>query len=157
MQGLLREQVSIRNVVAILETLADFAKITHRADFLTEKVRQHLGRQICLQYADEQQMLHVVTVSQDFQHKLLDSRVETLDGQGAALDPPTHRAWISAVSATIASMQNAGFFPVVLCPEEIRPLVRSSTEREMPNLVILSIPEIPNDIKIESVGEIKNG
>jgi flagellar biosynthesis protein FlhA len=157
MQGLLREQVSIRNTVAILETLADFAKITHHTGVLIEKVRQRLGRQICLQYVDENQMLHVVTIAQDFQKKLLDSRVELVDGWGAALDPPTHRAWISAVSSTIAAMQDAGFVPAMLCPEEVRALVRGTTEREMPNLVILSIPEIPSDIKIESVGEIKVG
>jgi flagellar biosynthesis protein FlhA len=155
MQGLLREQVSIRNNIAILETLADFAKITHHTGVLIEKVRQRLGRQICLQYVDEKQTLHVVTVSQEFLKKLVDSRVELMDGWGAALDPASHRAWISAVSATVAAMQNAGYTaPVILCPEEARPLVRSSTAREMPGLVVLSIPEIPGDIKLESVGEI---
>ncbi|GMO50177.1 MAG: flagellar biosynthesis protein FlhA [Treponemataceae bacterium] len=156
MQGLLREQVSIRNNVTILETLADFAKITHDTGILVEKVRQALGRQICLQYIDENQTLHVVTVSQEFQKKLIDSRVKLMDGWGAALDPASHRAWISAVSATFAAMQDAGYQPMILCPEETRPLVRNSTEREMPGLVVLSVHEIPADIKVESAGEIRS-
>jgi flagellar biosynthesis protein FlhA len=154
MQRLLREQVSIRNNIAILETLADFAKITHHTGTLTEQVRQRLGSQICLQYVDEKKTLRVVTVSQAFQKKLLDSRVELMDGWGVALDPVSQRAWISAVSGTVAAMQNEGWTPVILCPADVRPLVRNSTEREMPGLVVLSMLEIPNDIKIESVGEI---
>jgi flagellar biosynthesis protein FlhA len=158
LQGLLREQVSIRNNVAILETLADFAQITHHPSILIEKARQRLGRQICLQYVDDKQMLHAVTIAQDFQKKLLAARVDLQGrGWGAALDPSTHNAWIKAASSIMAQMQDAGFVPVILCQEELRPLVRSITERDMPKIVVLSIPEIPSDIKIEIVGEIEVG
>ena len=157
MQGLLKEQVSVRNMVAIFETMADFGPITKKPDVLVEKVRQALGRQICLQYADENRNLRVFTVAPDFLQKLVASRVDTVNGPIAALDPVDQRDWISAVSTSIASSQKTGNIPVILCPEEARILVKASTEREIPNLVVLSVPEIVNDIKLENLGEIRVG
>ncbi len=157
LQGLLREQVSIRNMVVIFETLADFGGITKKTDVLIEKVRQALGRQICLQYVDEDKTIHVLTVAQDFLQKLIESRVDTVNGPIAALDPVLQRTWITALSSSVALSQGKGFMPIILCPEEARALVKASTEREMPNLVVLSVPEITNDIKLENLGEIKVG
>jgi flagellar biosynthesis protein FlhA len=154
LQGLLREQVSIRNLVVILETMADFGGVTKKAEVLIEKVRQALGRQICLQYADNNHVLHVLTVAPDFLGKLLASRVDTVNGIIAALEPALQHSWISAASSAIAAAQDKGYVPVVLCPENCRVLIKSSVEREMPKLVVLSIPEIPKDIQLESLGEI---
>ena len=155
MQGLLREQVSVRNMVTILETMADFGGVTKRTDVLVEKVRQALGRQICLQYADENRKIHALTVDPAFLQKLVDSKVDTVNGPVAALDPVLHRAWISALSASIAAVQEKGYIPIILCPEEARYLVKASTEREMPGIVVLSVPEIASDIYLESLGEVK--
>ncbi len=155
LQGLLREQVSIRNLVVILETLADYGGITKKTDVLVERVRQALGRQICLQYADPNGVLHVLTVSQSFLETLLESKADTVDGPVAMLDPVTHRKWISAVSTAIATARNQGYsFPVILCPETVRSLVKNSIERELPGIVVLSSAEITNDIRLESLGGI---
>ncbi len=155
LQGLLREQVSIRNMVVILETLADWRPVTKDATVLVEKVRQALSRQICLQYVDDSRTLHVLTVSPELTQKIADSRVDTVNGPIAALEPAEHRAWIRSLTHSVASVQQAGYIPVVLCPEEARILVKSSTEREIPDLVVLSVPEIANDIRVEAIGEIK--
>jgi flagellar biosynthesis protein FlhA len=157
MQGLLREQVSIRNTVSILETMCDYAAITKKTDVLVEKVRQRLGRQICLQYADEKKTIHVLTIEPYFVEKLDASRVETINGPIAALEPSDQRNWISALSASIVAVQEKGYLPIILAPEAVRILIKSSTEREMPNLVVLSVPEIDKEIRIESLGEIKVG
>ena len=157
MQGLLKEQVSIRNTVAILETMADYGSLTKRTDFLVEKVRQRLGRQICLQYCDENKILHVLTVEPSFLQKLVNSKYETSNGVGVMLEPVEHRQWISSLSNYIASVEDRGYFPVIICPEEARALIKVSTEREMPKLVVLSIPEIDKEIKLESLGEVKVG
>ncbi|HOC29162.1 MAG TPA: flagellar biosynthesis protein FlhA, partial [Treponemataceae bacterium] len=85
LQGLLREQVSIRNMVVILETLADYRPITKDTTILVEKVRQALARQICLQYADDTRTLHVLTVEPALVQKIVDSRVDTVNGPVAAL------------------------------------------------------------------------
>ena len=157
LQRLLKEQVSVRNTVVILETMADFGPTTKRTDILVEKVRQALGRQICLQYADENRTLHVLTIEPEFLQVLVDSRVDTVNGPMAALEPKQQRTWISALSMAAAAVQEKGFMPVILCPEEARILVKASSEREMPGLVVLSVPEITSDIKVESLGEIKVG
>jgi flagellar biosynthesis protein FlhA len=155
LQGLLREQVSIRNMVVILETLADYRPITKDTTVLVEKVRQALSRQICLQYVDDARILHVLTIEPALVQKIVEARVDTVNGPIAALEPADQRAWIRALTRSVASIQQAGYIPIILCPEEARILVKSSTEREIPELVVLSVPEIANDIKVEAIGEIK--
>ena len=155
LQGLLREQVSIRNMVVILETLADYRPITKDTTILIEKVRQSLARQICLQYVDDHRTIHVLTIEPALVQKIVESRVDTVTGPIAALEPAVQRSWIRALTRSVASVQQAGYIPIILCPEEARILVKSSTEREIPDLVILSVPEIAHDIKVEAIGEIK--
>ncbi len=155
LQGLLREQVSIRNIVVILETLADFSPVTKDTSILIEKVRQALGRQICLQYADENKVLHVMTVENSLVRTIVESRLDTVNGPVAALEPAVHHAWINALSNTANVVQQAGYMPVVLCPEEARILIKVSTEREIPDLAVLSVPEIVSEIQVEAVGEIR--
>ncbi len=155
LQGLLREQVSIRNMVVILETLADYRPVTKDITILTEKVRQALGRQICLQFADATKTVHVLTIEPSLVQKIADSRVDTVNGPVAALEPVVQRSWIRSLVRSVSTVQQSGYIPVILCPEEARILVKSSTEREIPDLVVLSVPEIASDIKVEAIGEIK--
>lgn len=155
LQGLLREQVSIRNMVVILEALADYATVTKDTGFLVEKVRQALGRQISLQYAGDERVLRVLTIEPGLEQEIIDSRVETSSGVVAALPPDRQRRWIDALSSAVSAVQEQGYLPVVLCSEAARPLVKGSTEREIRDLAVLSIPEIVPDIRVESLGEIR--
>ena len=156
LQGLLREQVSIRNTIVILETLADFRPITSDVSILVEKVRQALGRQICLQYADENKTLHVLTVEPSLAQKIVESRIDTVNGPMAALEPSEQRMWIRSLIQAVTTVQKSGFLPIVLAPEaSARILIKNSTDREIPDLVVLSIPEISKDIQVEVIGEIK--
>ena len=156
LQGLLREQVSIRNTIVILETLADFRLITPDISLLVEKVRQALGRQICLQYADENKTLHVLTVEPSLAQKIVESRIDTVNGPMAALEPSEQRMWIRSLIQAVTTVQKSGFLPIVLAPEaSARILIKNSTDREIPDLVVLSIPEIAKDIQVEVIGEIK--
>ncbi|MDR1215421.1 MAG: flagellar biosynthesis protein FlhA [Treponema sp.] len=158
LQNLLKEQVSIRNMVSILETLADFAPLTHDTRFLTEKARQKLSRQISHNYADENKILHALTLDMSLEQKIIDSRVETNSGILSALEPSIHRAWIKALSRAISTIAEHGFVPpIIVCSESARYLVKLSTEREssMSELVVLSIQEIASDIMLEYLGTIK--
>jgi flagellar biosynthesis protein FlhA len=155
LQALLREQVSVRNMVAILETLADYAGVTKDPVFLAEKCRQALGRQICLQYADSDKTLRVLTIEASLEQKIIDSRVDTPGGVVAALEPSLQRQWIKALTRGVSAVQQKGWLPIVLCSEGARALVKASTERELPDLVVLSVPEIVADARVEAVGEIK--
>ncbi|MDR2070412.1 MAG: flagellar biosynthesis protein FlhA [Treponema sp.] len=155
LQALLRERVSIRNMVAILESLADFGPVTRDVGFLTEKARQSLARQLCLQFADENRVLRVLTLEHSLEQKILDSGVQTTSGMMSALDPPVQRSWIAALARAVAAVHEQGWPPVVLCSEQARCLVKSSCEREFPDLTVLSVPEIVVDITLEAVGEIR--
>ena len=158
LKNLLREKVSIRNMETILETLANYGKITHNPWALTEKVREALGAQICLQYADSDKKLRVVQLSQQWAEKILEHRVDPQDGSEpfVAFDPQDGRRWIKSVSDTIAAVKSRSFQPIILCPAEVRQLVYSSTSREM-KLVVISIQEVlaaGNNVSLEPVGEI---
>ena len=158
LKNLLEEQVSIRNMVVILETLGDYGKLTRDPWTLTEKVREALGAQICQQYADENKVLHVLNLSQSLAQKILDHRAD-MPGKGSivAFDPVDARNYISTMSNAVAAVRERNYLPIILCPSEVRRLVKSSTELEMPGIIVLSINEVmaasPN-IKVESLGEI---
>ena len=156
LQGLLRERVSIRNTVAIFETLVDFHPITPNTTVLVEKVRQALGRQICLQYADENKTLHVLTVEVSLAQKLVDSKVDYPNGPIPALEPGEQRLWVRAVFDAVTAVQKDGFLPIILAPEaSSRILIKNSLDMEFPNIVVLSIHEISKDMKVEVIGEFK--
>jgi flagellar biosynthesis protein FlhA len=156
LQGLLREQVSIRNTVGILESLAEFSAITKNVPLLIEKARQGLARQLCLQYADEDRVLRVLTINQALEAEILNSQVETPSGKIAAMDLARQKAWIRALARTLSAARAAGMFqPVIVCAEPTRALVKQSTEREVPDLVVLSVPELVPEIKLLQMGEIK--
>jgi flagellar biosynthesis protein FlhA len=156
LQALLAEQVSIRNVVTIMETLADYGGATKNTQVLSEKVRQALGRQLCLQYADEQRTLHVLTLEQSLEQKIIDSRTETASGVICALEPQVRSTFLSSLSRMTQAVQQRGWVPVVLASGEVsRYLIKNATSREMPDLAVLDVQEMVNDVKIEVVGEVK--
>ncbi len=154
LQGLLVEQVSIRNMVPILETLADYGVVSKDIGLLIEKVRQTLGRQICLQYTDDDKRLRVITIDPELEQMIIDSRLDTANGPVAALEPQMFRKWINAVVNTVHTVQQRGHSAIILSSEAARRLVKQSTVRDLPDLVVLSVPEIVTDIVTESVGEI---
>ena len=159
LQNLLREQVSIRNIVLILETLANYGP-SAGSWILTEKVREALGKQICLQYADEDHKLRVLNLSQEYAELLINRQVLSADGSrpDCALDPVENRRWISDVSAAISAMNERGYTPVILCPPDVRGLIKATTELKMPGIVAISINEVlaaGNSVSVEVLGEIK--
>ncbi|MDE7139787.1 MAG: flagellar biosynthesis protein FlhA, partial [Treponemataceae bacterium] len=159
LQGLLREQVSVRNIVAILETLANYGAMQHNTWFLIEKVREALGLQICLQYVDQERKLSVLQLDQSTSEKILQHQVIPNDGGQpfVAFDPVDGRKWISAVSASIAAVRERNMMPIILCAGEVRALVHHSIDRELPGTVVLSINEVMaagHAVQLEILGEI---
>jgi flagellar biosynthesis protein FlhA len=139
LQGLLREQVSIRNIVAVLETMADYGSVSKDGSFLVEKVRQSLGRQICLQHADERKTLRVLTLAPELEQKIVDSRVDTASGPVIGLEPQLQRRFITSLSNAVHAAQEQGHLPVhPLCSEAARPVLKGGTIRGIPHLVVLA-------------------
>jgi flagellar biosynthesis protein FlhA len=156
LHGLLRERVSIRNMSTILEAIAEYAPLSKTVWFLTEKARQALGGQICRQYADDDRRRRVLTIAPELEQKIIESKYETPSEVVCALDPPTRTAWIKAVSKAASAVKGRGVpVPVILCSGEARPLVKNSTDRELPDLAVLSVHEITRDIIPEAVGVIR--
>ncbi len=155
LQSLLSEQVSIRNMVTILETLADYASVTKEPTFLVEKVRQSLARQISLAHADDSKTIFVMTIEPGLERRIVESRVETTSGVMPGLPPNVQRRWINAVRNSAHNVGQQGHPPVILCSEAARPLVKASTRRDMPELSVLSVPEIVGDVRVEAVAEVR--
>ena len=164
LQGLLKENVSIRNIVTILETLANYGGMVHSHYILIEKVREALGMQICLQYVDpndEQKKLSVVQLSQAWSEKIIANVVDMNDGSApnVAFDQVDFRNFISSVSSSIAALRDRNIFPVILAPTpEVRQLVHNLIERELPGTVVISLNEVlaaGSSINLEILGDIE--
>jgi flagellar biosynthesis protein FlhA len=158
LQGLLREQVSIRNMVSILEAVADFSRLSNDTRFITEKARQALGGQICRQYADDERCLRVLTLDPALEQKIVESKIQNSYGDVvAALEPALHKAWIEAISRAVetVSKQQQRYTPVILCSEAARYLIRTALDREFPQVAVLSVLEIAPEFKVESIGVIR--
>ena len=154
MQELLKEQVSIRNTSAILETISDIYPIAKNVSITVENVRQTLGRQIALQYADEEKVLHVMKVDNEIIQKLIEGRVDLVTGPVVSITPDAQRAWIYSLQKSFMAFHQNGYMPVLLVQQEARILVKVSTEKEFPSLAVLSYPEIPTDVQVETLGVV---
>jgi len=154
LQNLLKEQVPIRDMVTILETLADYATTTKDPDVLTEYVRERLGRSIVKQYESDG-TLYVATLDHELERLIEESVQQTNLGPYPVLPPDVLNEFISELNDKIKKLGTQGHLPIVLCSSNVRRLVKKLTERNMPNLVVLSYAEIPREIKINSVGVIR--
>lgn len=154
LQALLAEQVSIRDLVSILEALADYASASTEVGLLTERVRQALKRQICLQHATDRSTLRVITVDPKLEERIAVASQQTMRGPEATLPESFARAWIAAVTASVEAVGLIDRPPVLVCTEDARPLVRSSVEYALPQLAVLSRLEIYPDLRVIEVGHV---
>jgi flagellar biosynthesis protein FlhA len=154
LQHLLRERISIRDLVTILETLADNAGRTKDVDTLGEWVRSALARSICRQYVDDASgALQTLTVDPALEQQLLESITPGLPNM--ALEPSVSRQLIQNLNAQIERMIALGYQqPVLLCMSPLRLPLRRLTERALPNLVILSYNEIVPNTEVRAVGAV---
>ena len=151
---LLRERVSIRNLEAILETLADYAPRTRDVELLAEYCRHRLAREICHAYTDEQGVLHVVTLAPAIEKEILDALQKTESGAYVPLDP--RRADVIALNAVqaVQPLVLMGHEPVVLASAAARRYVKRILERQQPKIVVLSYNEIDPSVQLESEGQV---
>jgi flagellar biosynthesis protein FlhA len=152
--GLLQENVSIRDMVTILDSLADNAAISKERQFLIERTRQALGREICLQNADDDNILHVFTLDESWEKKIIESAVDTGVGKQAVLEPETHNQLCKIVEEQKKAAGDQGYPLVILCSEQARPLVRQALKRDFPEIAIISVCELQDDIEMKTLGRI---
>ena len=154
---LLREQVSIRNLPVIFETLADFGKMTNDPELLGEYARQSLASQITKQYVNDINSLRVITVSGEVEQMIADHVQQTEHGNYLALDPESQQKIISSVTEKIeqASLQSEN--PIVLCSPTIRMYMKQLLDRFFPDVIVLSYNELEPDLDVQSIGVVKAG
>ncbi|HEY9576665.1 MAG TPA: flagellar biosynthesis protein FlhA [Pseudobacillus sp.] len=151
---LLKENISIRNLPIIFETLADFGKMTSDTDLLTEYVRQSLARQITGQYAEAGEPLRVITLSGQVEKRVADSVQQTEHGNFLSLDPADSQRILEALAAQVEQVSFMQQAPVILCSPAIRMYVRQLAERYFPQLPILSYNELEPNVEVQSVGVV---
>ncbi len=154
LQNLLKEQVPIRDLVTILEALADYAPVTKDPDILTEYVRERLGRHIVKQYLTDG-VLYVATLDHELERIIEESAKQTNFGLYPVLPPDVFNKFLAELNDKIKKLGAEGHLPIILCSPNVRRLVKKLTEKNMPSLVVLSYTEIPNQVKIRSVGIIR--
>jgi flagellar biosynthesis protein FlhA len=152
LQNLLRERIPIRNLLLILENLADGARQSKDIDFLTEKVRAAMARHICAEYA-ENGMLSVITVDPRLE-SLLAEAVRRGEDAYALLDPATVAKIYNSLTRQIQTAQQTGLQPIVLTSPSTRLALKRLTERAAPQLVVLSYSEIAPGLRVESIGQV---
>jgi len=153
LQNLLREGVSIRNMVTILESLADCDGI-READSLTEIVRQGLSRHICKSLVDQAGMLNVISLDPRLEQLLTQSLQKVEGSVQLALDPKIATNLLGKIKERIEEVMQEGRSPILLCSAALRLSLKRLTERMAPRLTILSYNEIPTTIQLQSTGLI---
>ncbi|QDQ01748.1 flagellar biosynthesis protein FlhA [Lysinibacillus fusiformis] len=151
---LLRENVSVRNLPIIFETLADYAKLTSDTDILTEYVRQSLARQITSQYVGDSTSLKVITVSGKVEKMIADSIQQTDHGNYLAMDPQDSQIVLESIAAEVERVSFMEQSAIILCSPAVRLYLRQLTERYFPQIPVLSYNELDATVEIQSVGVV---
>ncbi|RYD03094.1 hypothetical protein N752_22035 [Desulforamulus aquiferis] len=152
LQNLLKEKVPVRDMVTILESLADGARLNKDVDYLTDTVRQGLARTICQRYVDENSKLSVITLHPRLEQNLQESIQQTQFGAYPVLDPQLARRLLDKLNSVVEDITMRGANPVILCSPRVRLPFRRFIERYLPNLAVLSLNEIPANMEVEAIG-----
>ncbi len=155
-KNLLRENVSIRDLRSVLESLADYAGITKDPDVLTEFVRQALSRSIVDQLKTDEETLSIICLDRDVEELVAESVHNSDQGSYLALEPGAAQHILANLRSTMDRFGQTGTPPVLICSPSIRRHVKKFTERFLTNLVVLSHNEIPANIKIQSLGAVSS-
>jgi flagellar biosynthesis protein FlhA len=155
MQNLVREGVSIRDILTIVETLSDYGTGMKDPDQLTEYLRSRMGRTIVKPNLSSEAELPVVTLSPEIEQILGDNLRHTEHGSYLAMDPGTAQRVIQAVNNTADSALNTDGRPVLLCSPTVRPHLSQLLSRFIPNLPVISQAEIPPDVKLQALGNVE--
>ena len=154
LQLLLREQVSIRQLAPILETLGEYASRTKDPVLLAEYVRRRLARTICTQYRDKDNRLHVVTLDPALEDRIGAGLEHTDRGVSVRMSPQAAEAVCHSIGTELKNSPMANRAPIVLVSPQIRAGLKQLTASHLPRLVVLSYDEITRDTHIESMAMI---
>lgn len=154
LQNLLREGISIRDLLSIFETLADHAQTTRDTDVLTEYVRQNLKRAISSKYFVPNEVTSVITLDPKTEQDIMASVKQTEQGAYLTLDPERTRTIISSLENEVAKLENLGKNAVVVTSPIVRMYFKKLTSDYFPELIVISYNEVESNVELQSVGMV---
>ncbi|MBZ0214279.1 MAG: flagellar biosynthesis protein FlhA, partial [Nitrospirae bacterium] len=155
LQHLLRERVPIRDLVTILETMADYGSRTKDPEQLGELVRSAIARTITRQFVDQDNRLYCLTLDPSLERALVESVNVTSMGTALILEPDRQRDLVSRLSGEMEAAMAQGYNVVLLCSSQLRLALRRLLERYLPTLSVLAYNEVAPKAEVEFVGQIK--
>jgi len=154
LQNLLRERMSIRDMLTIVETLADFAPMGKDPDLLTEYVRQRLAKGMLVPYLQEGKVLQVTTLDREIEEILTKNIRHTEHGSYLTLDPGLVEEIVQAVSKEVQQQVALNAQPVIMTSPSLRRHVRKLIEPTLPTVMVVSHAEIVDDINLQASGKV---
>jgi flagellar biosynthesis protein FlhA len=154
LQNLLKEGISIRDLLTIFETLADYAPSTRDTDILTEYVRQSLKRAISNKFFPPNETTSVITLDPKIEQEIMASVKQTENGAYLTLDPERTKAIIKSVETEIAKLENLGKNPIIITSPIVRMYFKRLTEDYVKDLIVVSYNEVENNVELQSVGMV---
>ncbi len=151
--NLLKENISIRDLITILETLADFSLITKDPNMLTEYVRQALSRSITKQYIPNKKA-KVITLDSELEKYIMESIQQSEHGSYLSIEPSATQTIFNNLSNSIQKLMSIGEQPIVLTAPIVRYYFKNLTEQIIPDLIVLSYNEVEPDVEVQSVGTV---
>lgn len=154
LQNLLKERVSIRDLLTIVETLADYGQLTKDPEILTEYVRQKLARSIVKQYETPEGILPLVTLDQNTEDLLRDRIQKGEYGANLSLEPNLAQKMVMNIHQAFERITHQNYQPVLLCSPVLRRHLKRLLDRILPQVAVLSHSELPPQTKIQSMGTV---
>lgn len=154
LQNLLREGISIRDLITIFETLADYASTTRDTDVLTEYVRQSLKRAISNRYFAANETTSVVTLDPKVEQEIMTSVKQTEQGAYLSLDPDKTQSVMKSVKEEIEKLENLGKNPIIITSPIVRMYFKKLTRDYYKDLIVISYNEIDANVELQSVGMV---
>ncbi len=156
LQNLLREGISIRDLVTIFETLADYSTTTRDTDVLTEYVRQSpsIKRYISNKYFPVNQSTNVVALDPKVEQEIMNAVKQTEQGSYIAMDPDRNQKLMKSVKDEVEKLENLGGNPIIVTSPIVRMYFKRLTKDYYPDLIVISYNEIEPNVEIQSVGMV---
>ena len=154
LQSLLKEKVPIKDMVTILESLADNSRTTKDIEILTEYVRFSLSRTICNPLIDENRTITVATLDPNIEDIIASNIQKSIQGSFPAVDPDTTGRILNGIKYVLDTVYFYENQPVILVSPKVRPAFRKLIDMVFPNIMVLSLNEIPNDVEIKTEGVV---
>jgi type III secretion protein V len=155
LRRLLREEISIKNMKAILEALADWAPYENDPVYLTEYVRMNLKRYIAYKFSNGQPTLPVYLLDPAIEQAIQNGIRQSASGSYLSLDPQVSQQILEAFRTAFSKVDLTSVRPVVLTQMEVRYFTKRLISFEYPNVVVLSFQELPSDMRVQPVGRIQ--